>query len=136
MLCQCIALTTDAIVIKQNETLLIQRKREPFKGKWALPGGRVEYGETTESACLRELEEETALMGDSLKLIGVYSNPNRDPRKHTVSVVYAVMSVSGTVRAQDDAKKAEWFDIEHIPPLAFDHASIIEDAMKLIRSNF
>jgi 8-oxo-dGTP diphosphatase len=128
------ALTVDAALLKGREggghdVLLIRRGREPFKGHWALPGGFVEVGERVEDAARRELVEETGLRGDVLDLLGVYSDPGRDPRGHTVSVVY-VMKVSGIVdvgAAGDDADEARWFDLDGPPALAFDHDRILAD---------
>lgn len=123
------ALTVDAVLLKGREVLLIRRGREPFKGAWALPGGFVEVGETVEDACRRELVEETGLRGDVVDLLGVYSDPKRDPRGHTVSVVF-VLKVGGIVPVDDldDADEARWFDLDALPSLAFDHARIVEDA--------
>jgi 8-oxo-dGTP diphosphatase len=128
------ALTVDAALLKGREggghdVLLIRRGRDPFKGQWALPGGFVEVGERVEDAARRELVEETGLRGDILDLLGVYSDPGRDPRGHTVTVVY-VMKVSGIVDVGgdlDDADEARWFDLERPPPLAFDHDRILAD---------
>lgn len=124
------ALTVDAVLLKgPRDVLLIRRGREPFKGKWAIPGGFVDVGERTEDAARRELVEETGLRGDIVDLLGVYSDPRRDPRGHTVSVVY-VMKVGGIVpiAAGDDADEARWFDLGALPELAFDHARILADA--------
>ena len=83
------ALTTDCVVFdKRGNVLLIRRKHDPFKGSYALPGGFVEVGELVEDACRRELKEETGLDVGALRLIGVYSDPNRDPRGHTCSIAY------------------------------------------------
>lgn len=129
------ALTVDAVLLKGrvdggHDVLLIRRGRDPFKGQWALPGGFVEVGERVEDAARRELVEETGLRGDILDLLGVYSDPSRDPRGHTVSVAY-VMKVSGIVDVggdTDDADEARWFDLAAPPPLAFDHDAILGDA--------
>ena len=83
-------LTVDGILLKKGEILLIKRKNPPFKNSWALPGGFVEYGEKTEDAVLREFFEETGLKTTIKKLIGVYSDPDRDPRGHTVSIIYLI----------------------------------------------
>lgn len=125
------ALTVDAVLLKGSEVLLIKRGREPFAGSWAIPGGFVDVGETTEDATRRELVEETGLRGDIVDLLGVYSDPARDPRGHTVSAVY-VLKVSGIVdiAAGDDAAEARWFPLDKLPPLAFDHARILADAAR------
>ncbi|HWH09373.1 MAG TPA: NUDIX hydrolase, partial [Candidatus Thermoplasmatota archaeon] len=115
--------------LKGREVLLIRRGREPFKGRWALPGGFVDVGETVEEAVRRELVEETGLRGDIVDLLGVYSDPRRDPRGHTVSVTF-VLKVGGIVPVDDldDADEARWFGLDKLPDLAFDHARIVEDA--------
>lgn len=123
------ALTVDGVLLKGREVLLVRRGREPFKGVWALPGGFVEVGERVDDACRREVVEETGLRGDIVDLLGVYSDPKRDPRGHTVSVVY-VMRVGGIVNlgeAGDDAEEARWFPLDALPELAFDHARILAD---------
>jgi 8-oxo-dGTP diphosphatase len=124
-------LTADAVLIKGNEILLIRRGREPFRGAWALPGGFVEVGERVEDACRRELMEETGLKGDLVDLLGVYGDPKRDPRGHTVTVAY-VCKVGGivAVAAGDDADEARWFALDKLPELAFDHAQIVEEARR------
>jgi 8-oxo-dGTP diphosphatase len=126
------ALTVDGVLIQDDSVLLIERKNAPFEGSWALPGGFVEYGETTEQAISREFQEETGLIIRILQLIGVYSDPNRDPRGHTVSVVYLVERVNGTLLAGDDARIAKFFKREELPGLAFDHAVIVKDAFQRV----
>ncbi len=121
------SLTVDGIVIKGGEILLIRRGREPFRGHHALPGGFVDYGEKVEDAVAREVLEETGLITEASWLLGVYSDPGRDPRGHTVSVVYVMELRGGSVRAGDDADTAGWFPFDSLPPLAFDHLSIISD---------
>lgn len=124
------ALTVDGLLLKGREVLLVRRGRAPFKGAWAIPGGFVEVGETVERAVLRELAEETGLQGAILDLLGVYSDPARDPRGHTVAVAF-VCRVRGIVPAVagDDADEAKWWPIDELPEdLAFDHARILADA--------
>ena len=125
------ALTADAVLLKGHEVLLVRRGREPFRGAWAWPGGFVEVGERTEDACRRELAEETGLRGDVVDLLNVYSDPKRDPRGHTVTVAY-VLRVGGVlgIVAGDDAEEARWFDLDKVPPLAFDHDAIVADARR------
>jgi 8-oxo-dGTP diphosphatase len=119
-------LTVDAIVRTPQGIVLVKRGREPFEGMWALPGGFVEYGEDPERAVLREVEEETGLRGKLLGLVGVYGAPSRDPRGHTVSVVYEV-EAQGEPRGGDDAAEARAFSLDRLPVLAFDHGRILED---------
>jgi 8-oxo-dGTP diphosphatase len=126
------ALTVDGILIEAGSILLIQRKHSPFQGSWALPGGFVEYGEKTEDALIREMSEETGLKIKIRALLGVYSDPSRDPRGHTVTVVYLVELVGGVVNAGDDAMSAKFFKADELPELAFDHAIIVKDAFQRI----
>ena len=124
-------LTADGLVMKDKKILLIKRKNYPFKDKWALPGGFVEYGEKTEDAVVREIFEETGLKTKIKHLIGVYSDPDRDPRWHTVSVVYLLEICSGKLKSGDDASDAKFFDLNQLPELSFDHNNIIKDAVGL-----
>ncbi len=145
------SLTTDAIVIKQQKNdndddrdhlssfaiLLIKRKNEPFRGKFAFPGGFVDYGEDPEKAVLRELKEETNLTGEqTVHLIAVQGDPNRDQRKHVVTIAYAVpvkQSMLHELQFGDDAADAGFFPLDHVSSneggqydLAFDHAVILK----------
>ncbi len=126
-------LTVDGVLIDRDSLLLIQRKNNPYQGKWALPGGFVEYNEKTTDAVIREFYEETGLKTKIQTLVGVYSDPTRDPRGHTVSVVYLLKKNGGDLHADDDASEARFFPIKDIPNLAFDHDNIIKDAIKLWR---
>jgi 8-oxo-dGTP diphosphatase len=123
-------ITVDGIVINSARVLLVQRKNDPFKGFWALPGGFVEYGETTEEAVIREFQEETGLKTVIKKLVGVYSAPDRDPRGHTISVVYELDVVGGQFKAGDDAADVNFFNIQRLPSLSFDHKKIIMDLVE------
>jgi 8-oxo-dGTP diphosphatase len=127
------ALATDCVIYDQaGRVLLIRRKYEPFKGAYALPGGFVEIGETVETACRREVREEAGIDIGELRLVGVYSDPKRDPRGHTVSVVYLVrLPGEVTPQAGDDAAAAEWVEDWRKHALAFDHAQILADAEEL-----
>jgi len=125
------SLAVDGVIIKDNQILLIKRKNDPYKDKWAIPGGFVEYGEKTEDAVLREIKEETGLEAKISGLVGVYSDPKRDPRKHVVSITYLLKDISGTANGGDDAKEAKWWDVNGLPELAFDHHYIINDALKI-----
>jgi 8-oxo-dGTP diphosphatase len=128
------ALTTDCVVVDaRHRLLLVRRKNPPFKGKYALPGGFVDVGETVEAACQRELLEETGVRAGKLELLGVYSDPRRDPRGHTCSVVFMTRVRRATARAGDDAAAAEWIDDWSNLELAFDHAKIVADARRALR---
>jgi 8-oxo-dGTP diphosphatase len=126
------ALTVDGILIEDGSILLIQRKHPPFQGTWALPGGFVEYGEKTEDAMIREMFEETGLKIKIRALLGVYSDPHRDPRGHTVTVAYLIERVGESLNAGDDAMSAKFFKTNELPELAFDHASIVKDASQRV----
>lgn len=127
-------LTVDVVLLAgepPTSVLLIQRANEPFAGSWALPGGFVDRGERVKDAALRELAEETDVALDSLTtLLGVYDAPGRDPRGPTISIVYVGrIPAERPAQGGDDASKAEWFALGALPPLAFDHAEIIADAL-------
>jgi len=127
-------LTTDCVVFDaNNRVLLIRRKNPPFKGQYALPGGFVEIGETVEEGCRRELMEETSVKAGKLWLVGVYSDPKRDPRGHTCAVVFLTRVSRPTARAGDDAAAVEWVDDWAGLDLAFDHAKIMADAQRVLR---
>ena len=120
-------LTVDTVIIFQGKIVLIRRGNPPYQDHFALPGGFVEVGETVETAAVREAKEETGLDVKLLKLLGVYSDPLRDPRGHTVSVCFLARG-SGNLKAGSDAKDTGLFGIDEIPELAFDHNKIIEDS--------
>lgn len=120
-------LTVDAVIILNGKIVLIKRKNSPYQGMFALPGGFVDIGETTEEATAREVLEETGLIIEIIKLLGVYSAPLRDPRGHTVSVCYLALG-RGNPKADSDAKDVKLFEVTDLPQLAFDHNMIIDDA--------
>jgi 8-oxo-dGTP diphosphatase len=125
------ALVTDCAVFDPGgRVLLVQRGSEPYKDCYALPGGFVDIGERVEDACRRETQEEAGiLVRDRLHLIGVYSDPNRDPRGHSVSVAYAaILDQVVKPHAGSDAKSAEWVSDWRDRQLAFNHAEILNDA--------
>jgi 8-oxo-dGTP diphosphatase len=123
-------LTADGILIHEQEILLVKRKNDPFKGVWALPGGFIEYGETTESAVIREVLEETGIRAQIRSLAGVYSDPKRDPRGHTITIAYLLDVIDGDLQSGDDAAEVKFFALSSLPKLAFDHKQIISDAVK------
>ncbi|MDI9645338.1 MAG: NUDIX hydrolase [Archaeoglobales archaeon] len=130
---RCITLTVDAIIPYEGKIVLIRRLNDPYKGYYALPGGIVEYGERVEDAVLREVEEETGLKGEIYKLVGVYSDPKRDPRGHFVSICFVVLPRGGELKAGSDAKEVALFNLDSLPKLAFDHEKMLKDAEVILR---
>jgi 8-oxo-dGTP diphosphatase len=127
-------LAADAVVFDaKGRVLLIKRSNPPFQGAYALPGGFVDVGETVEDACRRELLEETGVGAGKLTLVGVYSDPRRDPRGHSVAVAFLARVRSPKATAGDDAAAVEWVDNWRRLDLAFDHADILRDAARLVR---
>lgn len=131
------AVTADVLLISSTnpqKLLLIQRGRDPYKGKWALPGGFVEMNEDLEISAMRELEEETGIKGIALRQFRTYGAVNRDPRHRTITVVF-IGRVPHVVdcEGRDDAADAKWFELDNLPELAFDHQEIIKDAIKDLR---
>ena len=128
------ALTVDVALVcdagSHIEVLLIQRGKDPFRGRWALPGGFVDMDEDLPDAAARELAEETGAQDVYLEQLGAYGRPDRDPRGRTVSVAYLGLCRRSDVRAAggDDAAEAAWFAWTQTPPLAFDHDHILADA--------
>ena len=122
------SLTADIFIYNDElNFILIKRKNEPFKDCWALPGGFVEYGETVENAAIREAKEETSIDVELESLVNVYSKPDRDPRGHTVTVVYTAKGDFNTKKADSDAKDIGIFSKDELDTLeiAFDHKKII-----------
>ncbi|MHA1791336.1 MAG: NUDIX domain-containing protein [Promethearchaeota archaeon] len=128
------AFTADAVIIndskKEPMIALIKRKNDPFKGHYALPGGFVEPNEKVEDACIREAKEETSLDVVIKKIIGIYSDPNRDPRGRVITGAFLCEVKNGEIKGRDDAEAAEWVPVSKINKidLAFDHTQIIKDA--------
>lgn len=134
------AVTVDCVLFSGGprglQVLLIQRGGAPFAGRWAFPGGFVEKDEDLKDAALRELQEETGLELDAaaVQQVGTFGAPGRDPRGHTVSVVYSALVPAGLeAQGADDAKDARWFDARRPPTLAFDHREILKIAVARLR---
>jgi ADP-ribose pyrophosphatase YjhB (NUDIX family) len=122
-------LTVDVIIENGDEIVLIKHKKDWFKGKWGMPGGHVEYGETVEDAALREAKEETSLDVRLKEILGVYSDPKRDKRGHYVTTVFIADYLGGELRGKDDVADAKWFNINNLPydEMAGDHPKILKD---------
>lgn len=126
-------MTVDAWVRdRRGRLLLVRRGRPPFRGRWALPGGFCDAGETTEQCGAREVAEETGVEVRIGRLLGVYSDPKRDPRGHTVSVLYEARPIRGDARGGDDAAEARWFTRREVEKLdlAFDHGKIVRERLR------
>lgn len=121
----------DIIIQVNGRIALVRRGKQPFKGRWAIPGGHVEYGERVEDAARREAQEETSVRVELVDILGVYSDPGRDPRYHSISVVFVANALSEELKARADAAEARWFCVDEIPEeLAFDHARILRDYLR------
>lgn len=137
---QNIKLTVDALIFSasanEKYVLLVKRKNDPYKGQWVLPGGFVDDGEGLETAASRELQEETSLEIDSLKQLKAYGDPGRDPRGHTVSVAFwgRTNKDEVKVKAASDADEVNWFNVNDLPKLGFDHAVILKDGLEMWRN--
>lgn len=132
------AVTVDMIVLSnidnKNHILLIQRRNEPFKDKWALPGGFIDIDEEIETAAYRELKEETSIENIKLNQFKTYGKPGRDPRGRTISILFYgyLKDLNQKIEAGDDAKNTQWFPLEKLPDLAFDHSEIINEFVQTI----
>ena len=137
--CRQAHITVDCVVFGLDEQdlkiLLIQRGYEPFKGSWAIPGGFVNAEESLEEAALRELKEETGVHDVFLEQLYTFGDVHRDPRRRIVTVAYyALVNLRDhTIKAATDASNAAWFGVDDIPKLAFDHARIVETALRRLR---
>jgi 8-oxo-dGTP diphosphatase len=119
------SVTVDGLVLLEGKLVAIRRRNEPFRGMPALPGGFVELGETTADAVVREVREETGLETKVVRLVGVFSDPKRDPRGHIISVAYALEAIGGHLQPGSDAAKIVRVDPASPPPMAFDHNEIV-----------
>lgn len=134
------AVTVDIVVFsirdEQLKLLLIRRALAPFRGQWALPGGFVQMEEDLEQAARRELQEETGVTDIFLEQLFSYGNPDRDPRERVISITYFALIPSDRIvlQAATDAEEADWFALDRLPQLAFDHATIVADAQQRLRA--
>ncbi|MBQ6771869.1 MAG: NUDIX hydrolase [Bacteroidales bacterium] len=126
------AVTTDCVVFgfdgSELKVLLIERGNEPYKGCWAFPGGFLNMDETAEQGALRELKEETGLDLPSIKQVGAFSDVNRDPRGRVITIAFYALTKITDVQGSDDAAKAQWFGLNDLPQLAFDHNLVLREA--------
>lgn len=135
------SVTADCVIFRRDaeglSVLLIERANDPFKGCWAFPGGFMEIDESSEACAKRELKEETGLEVDDMKLVGAFTEVDRDPRGRTISLAYyAILEKAGTeVKGTDDAAQARWFPLDSVPELAFDHDTILRMALDKIRND-
>ncbi len=120
------------VLVENGKVVLIKRAFEPFKGQWAIPGGRLEGDETAEQCAIREMKEETGFDIEIMKLTGLYSDPARDPRK-IIAAGFLVRRIRGELRAGDDAGEAQWFSLSDLPLLCSDHGKILADAIREIK---
>lgn len=131
------SVTTDCVIFGFDGgslmVLLIQRGIEPFKGRWALPGGFLMPNETAEAGALRELKEETGLGNAYIEQFHSYTQPDRDPRERVITIAHLALVKLQEVRGGDDATDAQWFPVEKVPQLAFDHDMILRDALSKLR---
>lgn len=131
------SVTTDIFIFDENfNFILIKRKNNPFKNCWALPGGFVDYGETVESAAIKEAKEETSMDVKLKDLVNVYSNPDRDSRGHTINITYTAKGDFNERKANDDAIDISIFSAAKLDEikLAFDHNKIIKDCLNMVKN--
>lgn len=119
------SVTVDGLILIEGKLVAIRRRNDPFRGMPALPGGFVELGETTVDAVVREVREETGLETKVVRLVGVFSDPRRDPRGHTVTIVYSLERTGGRLEAGSDASDVVLLDPDNPPRMAFDHNEIV-----------
>lgn len=131
------SVTADAVLFAEKEgqiyVLLIKRGNEPYKGYWAFPGGFLNMDETVARCAERELEEETGIVLTGMQLVGIYSDVERDPRGRVITAAYTAMTTMSEAVASDDAAAAQWWPLNDLPELAFDHDKILADAKRVLK---
>ena len=131
------SVTTDCVIFgfdgSNLKVLLVQRGIEPYKGRWAFPGGFLRMDESAEEGALRELREETGLQGAYIKQFHTFSDPKRDPRERVITIAYYALVKLQEVIGGDDAAQARWFALNEVPSLAFDHDQILRRAEQELR---
>ena len=133
------SVTADAVLFAERDgqiyVLLIQRGNDPYKGYWAFPGGFLNMDETVARCAERELEEETGIVLTGMQLVGIYSDVERDPRGRVITAAYAAMTTMPEAVDSDDAAAAQWWPLNALPKLAFDHDKILADAIRVLKIN-
>ena len=133
------AVTTDCVVFgfdgHQLNILLIERGGEPYKGRWAFPGGFMRIDETAEQGAMRELSEETGMKLKYLKQFNTFTDVHRDPRERVITIAFYALARKSDVQGGDDAAKAQWFPLDEVPPLAFDHDYILRKATEQLKKD-
>ena len=131
------AVTADCVIFSYDDNdikvLLIQRGNEPYKGYWAFPGGFMNIDENAEQCALRELEEETGLKDVKLDQLYTFTDVNIDPRERVITITYYGIVELTDIKGNDDAAQAQWFSLDKIPPLAFDHDLIFKKALEIVK---
>lgn len=131
------SVTTDCVIFGFDGTklrvLLVQRGIEPYKGRWAMPGGFMKMDESAEEGALRELQEETGLNAAYIKQFHTFTAPSRDPRERVITIAYYALVKMQEVKGADDAADARWFALDEVPSLAFDHDLILRTALSELR---
>ena len=131
------AVTADCVVFAnvggKLHVLLIERGNDPYRGKWAFPGGFMNMDETAEECARRELKEETGLEVDAVHEIGSFTTVDRDPRGRVITIAFYALSDNADVHGGDDAAKARWWSVDDVPPLAFDHDLMLHRALQCLR---
>lgn len=132
------AVTTDCVIFGYDlreglSILLVQRGIDPFKGRWAFPGGFLRMDEDADTGARRELMEETGFEAESITQFGAFTAVDRDPRERVITIAYLALVRKGDVQGGDDAADARWFPVTAVPPLAFDHDRILRIALERLK---
>lgn len=123
-------LATDGVVVRDGRVLLMERTHDPFDGRWVLPGGLVERGETARAACEREVAEEVGLEVTADRFVGLYDDPGRDPRGNVSAAFRCAPTGDMAAEPLEEARAVEWADPDDLPPMGFDHDRIVTDALE------